>query len=234
MNKRSQQKVSSFIQDKIFTKMKTIKYIKLLLSLLFAVFVLNSCKKENKTAADIFYSVSLDGYTVTFSNQTTNAVSYKWDFGDGESSTEESPVHTYPGKGKYVPTLYATSTDGITTEGSTVINISKNSAVSLTDNSFSDWDTVTHNVVTGAGTFTLAKFDYNSENVYFYFEMASSVANGDIFDFYIDADNNSSTGLVTWVANGSGNDVLLEGAMLTGWFDLFYHKGAQNSFTFDY
>jgi len=235
MNKRSQQKVSSFIQHKIFTKMKTIKYIKLLLSLLFAVFVLNSCKKENKTGADIFYSVSLDGYTVTFSNQTTNAVSYKWDFGDGESSTEENPVHTYPGKGKYVPTLYATSTDGITTEGSTVINISKNSAVSLTDNSFSDWDTVTHNVVAGAGTFTLAKFDYNSENVYFYFEMNTKESNGEIYDFYIDADNDATTGYTTGSFTGGGYDVLLEGTMLDGWFDPFYHSGSdQNAFSFEY
>lgn len=27
--------------------------------------------------------------------------------------------------------------------------------------------------------------------------------------------------------------MLIEGAMLTGWFDMFYHTGAQNSFTFD-
>lgn len=50
----------------------------------------------------------------------------------------------------------------------------------------------------------------------------------------MDTDNNPSTGLITWVASGSGNDVLLEGAMLTGWFDMFYHTGAQNSFSFEY
>jgi hypothetical protein len=33
--------------------------------------MMNSCKKsDNKTPADIFYSVSLEGYTVTFTNQT--------------------------------------------------------------------------------------------------------------------------------------------------------------------
>jgi hypothetical protein len=78
-----------------------------------------------------------------------------------------------------------------------------------------------------------AKLDYDAENVYFYFEMASAVANGDIFDFYLDSDNNNGTGLTTWVSTGSGNDVLMEGAILANWFDMFYHTGAQNSFTFD-
>ena len=195
-----------------------------------------ACKKEGaKPQADIFYTTSLDGYTVTFTNQTTGAATYKWDFGDGSTSTEESPVHTYPGKGKYVPTLYATTAGGVTDEGSTVIHISKSSAVKLDDNSLSDWDTVTHNIVvsgTGGGIFRKAKFDYSSTNVYFYFEMTSTVANGDIFDFYLDTDNDATTGFLSWMFTGAGNDVLLEGQMLQGSLDPFYFSGAdQNSFS---
>lgn len=87
---------------------------------------------------------------------------------------------------------------------------------------------------TGGGIFRKGKMDYDAENIYFYFELASAKGNGDIFDFYMDTDNDPATGLITWVANGSGNDVLLEGAMLTGWFDMFYHVGAQTSFSFEY
>jgi len=214
------------------------KPIKILYIIICSGLLLQSCKKDTVEASpDVNFSTSIDAYTVTFTNKTTGAASYKWEFGDGSVSTEENPSHTYPGKGKYVPTLYVTTTGGRTAEGSTVIRIAKSSAIKLNDNSLADWDTVTYNVKvsgTGGGIFRKAKLDYDAENIYFYFEMASSVANGDIFDFYIDADNNSSTGLITWVANGSGNDVLLEGAMLTGWFDMFYHTGAQNSFTFDY
>jgi PKD repeat protein len=192
-----------------------------------------SCKKDTaKPAADIFYTVSLDGYTVTFTNQTTGAASYKWDFGDGESSTEESPVHIYPGKGKYVPTLYATNTDGQTNEGSTVINISKSSAVKLDDNSLADWDTVTHNVIVsgpGGGIFRTAKFDYNSEYVFFYFEIATQKSNGDIYDFYLDTDNDPTTGFITWLFTGSGNDILLEGDIFSGWFDPFYFAGTDQT-----
>jgi len=208
--------------------MKNIKHILYILACCW----LCSCKKDTVVPPDVIYTVSLDGYTVTFTTQTT-ANSYKWDFGDGTSSIDKSPVHTYPGKGKYVPTLYVATNGGVTAEGSTVINIAKSSAVKLDDNTLSDWDTVTHNVVTagtGGGILKIAKFDYNSDNVFFYFEMTSTVANGDIFDFYLDADNNAGTGYATGTWPGGGYDVLMEGAMLQQWFDPFYFSGAtQNS-----
>jgi len=217
--------------------MKSVKYILYSIIAVINLFLLQSCKKDAvDPGPDVFFSTSIDGYTVTFNNQSEGASSYRWDFGDGTTSTEQSPSHTYPGKGKYVPTLYATA-NGITNEGSTVIRIAKSSAVKLNDNSLSDWDTVTHNVRTsgpGGGIFRVGKMDYDAENIYFYFELASAEANGDIFDFYMDTDNNPGSGLITWVATGSGNDVLLEGVILGGWFGMFYHNGPQNSFTWDF
>jgi PKD repeat protein len=214
--------------------MKTAKRIAHITLAVLFLFSMNSCKKDKaKPAADIFYTFSLDGYTVTFTNETTGAVSYKWDFGDGETSTEESPVHTYPGKGKYVPTLYATTSDGITTEGSTVIHISKSSAIKLDDNSLADWDTVTHNIVVGgpdAGNFRIAKYDYDAENIYFYFEQNAAKSDGDIYDFYIDADNDISTGYLTGDYPNGGFDVLLEGTVFDEWLDPYYHSGDQASF----
>jgi len=198
-----------------------------------------SCSKDSidpTPPVDIVYSTNVDGYTVTFDNQTAGGDAFEWDFGDGTSSTEKSPVHEYPGKGKYVPTLYVT-VNGKKYEGSTVLRISKSSAVKLNDNTFSDWDTVSVNVMnlgTGAGIFKQAKFDYDGNYIYFYFQTQSAKTNGDIYDFYMDTDNDPSTGLVTWLFGNGGYDVLLEGAILDGWFDPFYHKGAQNAFSFDY
>ncbi len=212
-------------------------YIKIFCSLSLVIFLL-SCKKDKaEQLPDVIYTATVDGYTVTFDNQTVGGQSFKWEFGDGTTSTDKSPVHAYPGKGKFVPTLYVTTTGGSIIEGSTVLRISKSTAVKLNDNSLADWDTVTHNVVTpgaGGGIFKKAKYDYDGNNVYFYFELTSAEANGDIFDFYLDTDNNPLTGLITAQHKGSGNDVLLEGAMLTGWFDVFYHKGAQTAFSFDF
>ena len=202
------------------------------------LFATSSCKKEKvEQGPDVFFNIAVDGLTVAFENKTTGAKSYRWDFGDGATSTEESPTHTYTEKGKYVPTLYATSESGKEYEASTVLRISKGSSVKLDDNTFNDWDTVaTNTIVAGpaGGSFRKAKFDYDGNNVYFYFEIASTKASGDIFDFYIDSDNNTGTGLITGLFKESGNDILLEGAILDAWFDMFYHKGAQDAFSFDY
>ncbi|MEX2191149.1 MAG: PKD domain-containing protein, partial [Bacteroidota bacterium] len=44
--------------------------------------------------------------TVTFQNRSwQGATSYEWDFGDGGSSTEENPSHTYTNAGTYTVTL---------------------------------------------------------------------------------------------------------------------------------
>lgn len=43
--------------------------------------------------------------TAKFSDNSTNAVSYKWYFGDGDSSTLADPWHVYPQVGAYTPRL---------------------------------------------------------------------------------------------------------------------------------
>lgn len=189
-----------------------------------------SCKKDSeKPAPFVFYSVSVDGATVTFTNESKGASTYQWDFGDGTSSTDESPTHTYPGKGKYVPTLYATSTSGVKAEASTVLHIAKTSSIKLDDHSLADWDTITHNVIIGgadAGNFIKAKFDYDGNYIYLYFEQNAKQSDGNIYDLYIDADNDPSTGLITGDIPGGGYEVLLEGTVFDDWLDPYYFIGA--------
>ncbi len=45
--------------------------------------------------------------TVTFDNQSTNATSYLWSFGDGATSTVVAPLHVYSMTGEYTVTLTA-------------------------------------------------------------------------------------------------------------------------------
>jgi gliding motility-associated-like protein len=52
--------------------------------------------------------------TVDFSNFTTGAVSYHWDFGDGTTSTAENPSHLYTSYGTYNVVLTATGPNGCT------------------------------------------------------------------------------------------------------------------------
>ncbi|MDX9880601.1 MAG: discoidin domain-containing protein [Prolixibacteraceae bacterium] len=56
---------------------------------------------------DFSYKVGDTWKELSFTNTSSYAVSYTWDFGDGSKSTEESPVHTFPGRGKYMVTLKA-------------------------------------------------------------------------------------------------------------------------------
>jgi PKD repeat protein len=55
-----------------------------------------------------------DGLSVFFENLTRGALSYAWDFGDGQTSTEFEPTHTFPGPGTYAVTLAATNANGAT------------------------------------------------------------------------------------------------------------------------
>jgi PKD repeat protein len=55
------------------------------------------------------FSYQKSNLNVTFTNTSTNANSYLWDFGDGNTSTQTSPVHTYLTGGSYVVNLTSTS-----------------------------------------------------------------------------------------------------------------------------
>lgn len=58
------------------------------------------------------FDMVIDGLTVTFTNTTQYGVSYAWDFGDGQTSTEKDPVHTFASPGFYIITLEATNPNG--------------------------------------------------------------------------------------------------------------------------
>ncbi len=51
-------------------------------------------------------------YTVQFVNTSQNAMTYFWDFGDGSSSNEENPEHTYYRGGSYIVRLTAIGPGG--------------------------------------------------------------------------------------------------------------------------
>lgn len=61
------------------------------------------------------FTTTVDGLTVTFNNTSQDATSYAWDFGDGGTSTEASPVHTYAVSGIYDVSMTATNANGSST-----------------------------------------------------------------------------------------------------------------------
>lgn len=60
-----------------------------------------------------FTSSSTD-LDASFTNNSSNAVSYSWDFGDGGTSTSQNPTHTYPTSGSYDVCLTVTGSDDCT------------------------------------------------------------------------------------------------------------------------
>jgi PKD repeat protein len=72
--------------------------------------LISSCEKAPVPTA--IFSTTIDGMEVTFTNSSKDADTYAWDFGDGGSSTEMSPVHTYAENGDYSVSLTATGEGG--------------------------------------------------------------------------------------------------------------------------
>ena len=59
----------------------------------------------------------------SFTNSSTGATSYLWDFGDGNTSTEESPTHVYDTHDIYTVTLTATNDANLSASLSQTIDI---------------------------------------------------------------------------------------------------------------
>lgn len=71
------------------------------------------------------FSSSVSDKTVAFTNSSevtgTADVSYLWNFGDGQTSTEREPVHTYANAGTYTVTLTVMAADKSNTTTSNVV-----------------------------------------------------------------------------------------------------------------
>lgn len=69
--------------------------------------------------------------SVQFTDLSQNATDWDWDFGDGATSTDENPVHTYSSAGNYTVTLKASNEAG---------SVSKVSTVNLTEENIANDD----------------------------------------------------------------------------------------------
>ena len=79
-----------------------------------------SCKKNNggTTSNKPIAKFSISGFeaatptTITFINISSNATSFEWNFGDGGTSTQSNPAHTYTFNGSFLLKLKVTGPGG--------------------------------------------------------------------------------------------------------------------------
>lgn len=139
-----------------------------------------------KVTGDALFTYVVDGYAVTFTNASTvsGTTTNAWDFGDGNTSTDKSPVHTYDGKGEYTVKLTVTDENSDTHPVTTKIKVDKSTPVRLDDNSFDDWSSVAEAFAIGddAGVIESFKIDFDSDNIYFYVKQDNPYPTASIFD----------------------------------------------------
>lgn len=109
------------------TKFQFLNAIIVLLGV-FSLITFQSCdddapKAEDPIASFQFEVDETDFQVVTFTNYSVNAETYSWNFGDGETSTDKDPVHTYAEAGSYEVTLTAINADDVSAEFSTSLTI---------------------------------------------------------------------------------------------------------------
>lgn len=114
------------------------KIFVLLVSIVLLVGIISGCVEEDKEEEEeentaptasfipsVVHNTSMAGGTVTFDGTGTDAdeddLTYSWVFGDGETSTEEDPVHVYATNGSFTVTLTVNDSTDETTATATVV-----------------------------------------------------------------------------------------------------------------
>ncbi len=70
---------------------------------------------------NVAFTYNVNGNTVNFTNNSSGANGFNWSFGDGNSSTQTNPTHTYATAGTYVVTLTAAGDCGQESTSQTVV-----------------------------------------------------------------------------------------------------------------
>jgi PKD repeat protein len=195
-----------------------------------------SCKKDEATnGTKAVFSYVADGYKVNFTNFSTGAETYFWDFNDGsgQTSTSRSPQHIFTQKGDFLVSLVAKNGADSSIFIDTVSIIGPNIKI---DGDFSDWQYVpyTHeNSVGGTGGTLLAIKTFASPDMLNFYIEGTADMKIELFDMYIDADNNPATGYAnpTLYPAGSGANYLAEGPIDPNGA-LYVHSGPQSGFSF--
>ncbi len=132
-------------------KLSRLKFAGLITALLVLI-TLQSCENNilpeigsvaDKTPPKAQFSASEnagDYLTFEFSNQSASAITFAWDFGDGNSSTDENPSNTYPAEGTFNVKLTASDKLGVVSIFSSDVVVVKPLVVVIPDPTLINFD----------------------------------------------------------------------------------------------
>lgn len=216
------------------------KKIKITMYTLFLV-VAFGCSKDETTSESALapvadFSFSSDGSTFMFTNLSTNASEYRWDFGDlNFYSYEKDPTYTYTIiGGELTVSLTVTNETGEVAFTSKTISapIIINANIEI-DGDFEDWEVVPVSVeFTEANrSIKMMKFYTKGPLINIYLEGGLSMELP-VIDMIFNTDNDVTTGYnENW---NIGGDFLYEGpAVIPGWGSFYSHVGPGNGFSWN-
>lgn len=99
--------------------------------------VITGIGEVGPTPPNAAFQYDVAGLTVNFTNESSDVngdiVSYSWNFGDGNVSTDENPTHVYAATGAYDVTLMVTDAEGQTSTVSQTVSVSDSNIVAEID-----------------------------------------------------------------------------------------------------
>jgi hypothetical protein len=114
--------------------------------------------------------------TVSFTNTSTGATQYTWDFGDGMMSSEQSPDHEFDVGGSYSVRLIAISNDGV--RDTSEVNVMIKTPVTFEKRFGNSNNQIGYSVVsTSDGGYALVGIDYGGGGLDGYFLRIDSLGN---------------------------------------------------------
>lgn len=164
--------------------------------LLAATVLLMSCEKEPTANFSPSKTDVVTGEEIQFTNQSSDAYDFSWNFGDGSVSTLESPVYAYDEAGTYSVVLTAFSESGKYANSTTkTINVEYANEIRFTGEKYplsqafiikyGDWD--------GSGVFN---FDvvFISEDIYFAEDSISGTGEIVVFEMWTNSPTTLTAG----------------------------------------
>lgn len=132
-------------------------------------FGLHSCEEDDpaplEPVADFSFTVT--DLTVAFQNDTENGLAYIWDFGDGFTTTETEPTHTYASAGDYevkltaigeISTMISEDVQTVRVEEPPLVNLISGGTFEAAD--ASAWNVLNSGQADTQGNLTHVKYDF--------------------------------------------------------------------------